>query len=435
MFKQKRLKSGLTLITAPIKRTMAAAVLVMVGTGSKYEDKRLNGMSHFLEHLFFKGTKRRPTPLALASEMDSTGGDFNAFTTKECTGYWLKVDAAKIVRALDLVSDMLINSKFEAAELEREKGVIIEEINMYKDNPMIYIEDVFEKLLYGETPAGRATQGEKQTVAGFKRRDFIEYFSSQYQPRNSLVVLAGKINSSAAQLAEKYFAGFAQKHDWRDFKEKPAVKVGQKAPAVAIEFKKTDQAHLSLGVHAPLYGSKEEIALKLLAIALGGSMSARLFMELRERRGLAYYVRTQYEPYTDSGYLTTQAGVPLERTEESIRVILGEYKKIADKTIAAKELKRVKDYLIGKLRLRLESSDDLAGWYARQAVLKLTQERQGLKSRAKIYTPEEFIRKIGSATAEEIARAARRIFSPEKFNLAVIGPFRDKNNFNRLLKL
>jgi predicted Zn-dependent peptidase len=434
MYKQTKLKNGLTLITAPVKGTKTVTVLVTIGTGAKYENKQNNGISHFLEHLFFKGTKKRPTPFAVASDADAIGGEFNAYTSKESTSYYMKVDSSKTEQAVEMLSDMLTNSLFKSEEMEREKGVIIEEINMYLDNPMMNIEDVFEKLLYGDTPAGWSTAGEKEIVAKFTREDFIKYFSSQYQLKNTLVIAAGDINAKTTKLIEKYFGEFAQKHAHGNFKAKALVRVSQKQAKVKTEFKQTDQAHLSLGVHAYPYGHKKHAALKILGIILGGSMSARLFMELREKRGLAYYVRTEIEPYTDSGYLTSRAGVPVAKVEEAIKVILDEYSKLKKELVSKSELQRVKDMIRGKITIQLEASDDVANWYSRQAVMDLTQAREGMRA-AGIDTPEQFFREIAKVTPAEIRAVAREIFVQEKLNLAVIGPFKDGHSFEKLLKL
>ncbi|MCK4554144.1 insulinase family protein, partial [Candidatus Parcubacteria bacterium] len=346
-----------------MRGTKTATILVMVKTGSKYENKNNNGISHFLEHIFFKGTDKRPNTLAITSELDSVGAEFSAFTGKEYTGYWVKVGAGQIELALDVVSDMLINSKFEQKEIDREKGVIIEELNMCRDNPIMYIEDLFEELLYGNQPAGWDTIGTKENILGFKRDDFIDYLTLQYGAQNTFVCLAGDISSchrnrrneamprsydcdgNVVNLANKYFS----KLQISDFQDKKPVKEKQNKPQIKLHYKKTDQAHLSLGVRAFSLGHKDEFALKLMAAILGGSMSSRLFIELRERKGLAYSVRTQAEFYTDSGYLTTQAGVPVKKINQAIKIILAEYKKIADNLVEDEELKRAKNLIKGRM--------------------------------------------------------------------------------------
>lgn len=413
MLKIQKLKNNLRYITIPIKGTKTATILVMVGTGSKYEDKNNNGISHFLEHIFFKGTKRRSNTLAISSELDELGGEFNAFTSKEYTGYYVKADSEKIAKAMDIVSDMLLNSKIDAREIEKEKGVIIEEINMYQDNPMAYIEDIFEECLYGDQPAGWDTIGTKENILKFKRQDFMDYLKTQYGVKNTIVCIAGNIEVKNKELRvknllNKYFGKLPQ----NDFKDKLRVIENQVEPKIKIHYKKTDQAHLSLGVRGVKVGHKDEYILKILSIILGGSMSSRLLIELRERRGLAYYVRSSAELYTDTGYLTTQAGVPVNKLGEAIKIILSEYKKIKNKPVSEKELKRVKDMFKGRMAIFQESSDNVASWYGRNIIL-----------RNDAITPDESIKKVLAVKASDIQRVAREIFVDRGLNLAVIGPY------------
>jgi len=353
------LDNKLTYISAPMTGTQTVTVLLVVRTGSKYENRKESGLSHFLEHMFFKGTLKRPTALILSSELDSIGGEYNAFTSKEYTGYWIKVSADKTATALELVSDMLLNSKFEAEEIEREKGTIVEELNMYEDNPLMKIEDMFEACLYGDTPAGWDTGGNISNVKSFKRADFIKYFERQYGAKSASLIVSGNLPKNTNSLVKKYFSAFP-KNAWQD---KVKVKENQKTPTVLLAHKKTDQITLSLGVRALNIGHKDEFIVKLLAIILGGSMSSRLFSEIRERRGLAYLVRTGVESYSDVGYLTTTAGIKLGSEEEVIRLIIAAYKKVSTELIPEEELNRAKDMLRGRLAISLEASDDLANWY------------------------------------------------------------------------
>lgn len=418
MYKQSVLKNGLRLITIPMRGTKTATVLVIVRTGSKYENKNNNGISHFLEHMFFKGTGGRPSALAISSELDGIGAEFNAFTSKEFTGYWVKAAVERIERAMDVVSDMLLNSKFAEEEIEREKGVIIEELNMYRDNPAMHIEDLFEELLYGNQPAGWDTIGTKENILKFKRRDFVDYLRSQYGAQNTFVCVAGNVGKKQYELINKYFSKLKPS----DFKNKLPVKEKQDKPQIKLHYKKTDQAHLSLGARAFPAGHKDETALKVASILLGGSMSSRLFIELRERKGLAYSVKTQAEFYTDSGYLTTEAGVPIGKINEAIKIILAEYKKMAGVSVSAGELARTKNLIRGRFAIQLESSDNIASWYGKHMVL-----------RDKIITPEEFLKHVDKVSAEDIKRAAREIFANDKLNLAAIGPFKNEKKFSKIL--
>jgi predicted Zn-dependent peptidase len=426
MYQIKKLSNQLEVIAVPIGSSKTITVLAMVASGSRFENRENNGISHFLEHLFFKGTNKRPTTLAISSELDKVGGEYNAFTGKEYTGYLVKVEAGQLELALDVLSDMLLNSKFEPAEIDREKGVIIEELNMYLDNPVIYIEDLFEQCLYGDTPAGRDTIGTKKTILKFNRRQILDYVTTQYSSDKTIISLAGGFKPSAVKLTDKYFNKFPR----RLYQEKLPTKDEQNRPQLNLFYKPTDQAQLSLGVRASAYAAPDELITKIISIILGGSMSSRLFTQLRERRGLAYYVRTHNEPYTDSGYLTTQAGVPVNKLGQAIKIILGEYKKLTEERVSAAELNRVKQCLIGRTALHLESSDSVANWYARQAILFKEQKRPGA-----VLTPEKYYAQIKKVSAQDIGRVAKKIFVNQKLNLAVIGPYKEEGELEKMLKL
>lgn len=433
MYKLEKLKSGLGVLLAPLKGSQTVTFLMAVGTGSKYETKEINGISHFLEHMMFKGTKKYPTTLALSSAMDALGSEFNAFTGKEMTGYYIKVDSKKSVEAATLLAEMLSASTFQSAEFERERGVIIEEINMYEDNPMMYIEDLFDMCMFGDTPAGWDVAGPKENIKAIKLETLVNYFKNQYQLQNSVLIMAGDTAKISQAGLEKVFGVYAAKHEPKKFQEKLPVEYKQEGPKIKVKFKQTDQANLSLGVPAFASGHPQEFISKILAIILGGSMSSRLFTELREKKGLAYYIHSQVESSSDCGYLTTQAGVPVDKVEEAVKTILAEYKKITETLVPANELKRVKDMLNGKLALKLEGSDDVANWYARQAIMNMTQVRTGNKTK-KIITPEEYLKIIDKITAKELREVARELFRPSQLNLAVIGPYKEEAKFKKLLK-
>ena len=330
----------------PMKGAKTATLMFLFNTGSKHENMENSGISHFLEHMFFKGTKKRPDTATISSDLDSLGCEFNAFTSKEYTGYYVKSAAAKIKPALNILADMLLNSLFAEDEIEREKGVIIEELNMYEDNPLMHIEDVFESCLYGDTPAGWDTSGTKENIKSFKREDFINYFSSQYGKNSLSVILAGKFSDLDVNSLEKLIKQFPD----NKFQDKEPVIEKQNRPAVKVVRKDVDQVTMSLGLRTVAMDSVWDLRLKLLAIILGGSMSSRLFIKLRERSGLAYFVKTSTEFYTDSGYLTTQAGVPMDKAQEAVKIILKEYQTIKDEKISPEELKKAKDLLSGRDR-------------------------------------------------------------------------------------
>ncbi len=420
-FKKTTLKNGLRIITIPMKNTKTVTVLVVVKAGSKYERKEINGISHFLEHMLGKGTKKRPTFSEVAATINSIGGAYNFFTSKEYTGFWAKVEKSHLNLALDWLSDILLNSKLQAQEVKREKGVIIEEINMYLDIPRRYIWDLWEKLLYGDQPAGWLTIGEKENILKFQRRDFINYFKNHYSALNTIVCVAGNFNQrELKEKIKKYFRKISKAPP------QPKIKVieDQKKPQVLPWFKKTDQTHLCLGVRGYNLNQPQIYAQEILATVLGGNASSRLFILIRDRKGLAYDVQTSAELYTDSGYLVTQAGIPHKNVKEVISLILREYKNIREKKIPQAEFQKAKDYLKGNMTLSLELSDTQASFYASQELLT-----------GKILTPEERSAKIDEVTVNDIQKVAQDIFKPEKLNLAVIGPFKNGSKFEKMLKL
>lgn len=423
MYKKTTLKNGLRLITVPMEGANSVTVLILVGAGSKYETKEINGISHFLEHMFFKGTEKRPTTLKIAETLDMVGGEYNAFTSKEVTGFWAKVDKRHLDIALDWISDMFLNSKFEEKEIEREKGVIIEEVNMYLDTPMVYVGELFENLLYGNTPAGWRVIGEKENITGFNRQKVVDYYRSHYSSENTIVCIAGGVDSAAAEeKIQKYFKGIKREKTH----SKLAVKEEQKDPEILIHNKKTDQTHFCLGARAYDLFSPQKYALALMSIILGGNMSSRLFISVRERNGLAYSIHTSTDNSTDTGYLVTQAGIDHKNLEKAIKLILQEYKSLKEKKISPKELQKAKDYLKGTMSLSLDSSDSQASFYTAQELLE-----------QKILTPEERFAKIDEVSAEDVKKVAEDIFLPEKLNLAILGPLEEnkKESLKKLLKI
>jgi len=423
MHKKIVLDNGLRVITVPIKNANSVTVLILVGTGSKYEAKDISGISHFLEHMFFKGTKKRPDTLKISETLDSIGGEYNAFTSKEVTGFWAKVDKKHIDIALDWISDMFLNSKFEEEEIQREKGVIVEELNMYLDTPTAYVSEIFEDLLYGDQPAGWRIIGEKENILSFNREKVLSYLNGHYSTKNTVVCVAGAVDAKEVQnKINKYFARVKT----TELPQKVLTKEFQSGPGVLIHHKKTDQTHFCLGVRTYNMFDERKYALSLMAIILGGNMSSRLFISVRERNGLAYYVHTSADSTTDTGYLVTQSGIKNDSLEKAIKLVLAEYKDLKDKKITAKELKKAKEYLRGTMALSLDASDTQASFFAMQEVMG-----------QKALTPEEKLKLIDKVTINDINKIAKDIFVPEKLNLAAIGPIdeKEKENLERLLKL
>ncbi|MBU3964259.1 insulinase family protein [Patescibacteria group bacterium] len=420
MYQKTVLKNGLRIITVPDKNTQAVTVLFLVKTGSKNETKETNGISHFLEHMLFKGTKKRPTSTDVAESLDKVGGSYNAFTSEEYTGYFAKVEASHFDLALDWVADIYLNSILPEKEMRKEKGVIVEEINMYHDNPMAHIVNLWKKLLYGDQPAGWSVAGEKSSVRGITRQELLSYWRTHYTTLNSLVCIAGNFDTpEAKKKIREYFSKLSK----GKIRPKPKVIESQKKPNSLIYFKKTDQTHLCLGVRAYNLFHPKRYAMELLAIMLGGMMSSRLFIEVREKLGLAYYIVTLPESDPNTGFLLTRAGVDNKNVDKAIRAILGEYKNMKEKTVSKAELQKAKDYIKGKMALSLEASDALASFYGAQELLQ-----------NKILSQKQIFKEIDKIKPEDILEVAQDIFQPEKLNLALLGPFKDKKIFENLLK-
>lgn len=419
-FSKKVLPNGLRIITVPMVDSPTVTVLVMVETGSKYESDNIHGISHFLEHLCFKGTLKRPKTFDIAYTLDSLGADYNAFTSQEYTGYYAKVDFNHFDTALDVVSDIYLNSTFPEAEIEKEKGVIIEEINMYEDLPQRNVQDIFMELLYGKQRAGQNIAGTKESVSSLKRDDFVAYHKERYVAGSTVVVVSGKIPEDAEAQIQKVFENVNAGQNIGKVKTSDE----QDSPKVRLKYKETDQTHFVLGVRTfDLYNENIPI-LKVLSAILGGGMSSRLFQKVRGEMGAAYYVGAGNDTYTDHGYFEIASGVDSTKTDEVISAVLLEMKKLKTDLVSAEELKKVKDYISGGTYLGLESSDELAEFFAYQEVFK-----------KKIRLPEEILGEIKKVTAEDILRVANQIFVTKNLNLAVIGKYKDDERFLKLLEL
>ena len=420
-FQKTTLKNGLRIITVPLRQVKSVTVLIMVGAGSRYETRQTNGLSHFLEHMFFKGTEKRPTRFDIYSAIDALGGEFNAGTAKDYIEFYIKVASPHFDLALDVLTDCLLHSKFVEKEIELEKGVIIEEINLYEDTPIIKVGDVFEELLYDDSPLGWEITGKKEVIKKFKRKDFLTYVGDFFVPNNLVVTIAGDFKQKKVlEMIDNYFGGLPKGSvpKWDEVQEE------QEEPDVLLRPKKTDQAHFRLGVRAFPLGHKNRYAMAILDTILGKTASSRINVEVREKRGLAYYVRSGRQAYKDVGHWATQAGVDVGKLGEAVKVILTELAKIKRTKIKNGELKRAKEHLKGRLILSLEDSRAVASFYGEQELLE-----------NKIKTPKEVIARLDEVTIEDVSRTAQEIFVPERLNLAVIGPYQDDSRFKDLLKL
>lgn len=415
------LDNGLRIILTPIEGVRSVTAIVLCGAGSRYETEETNGVSHFLEHMFFKGTKKRPTASDISHALDAIGADYNAFTGKETTGYHIKSASKHLPLVIDMLADMLWNSKFDHNEIEKERGVIIEEINLYEDTPMRRVGEIYEALLWKGEPLGWDIGGRKEVIRKLHRDDFTNYIDERYVPNNIVVSIAGDFKKRELMKNLKNHFGHQKPKEVRQFLP---ISESQKKPASKITFKATDQAHLVVGFRGLRLAHPDRYIAAVLATILGGGMSSRLFLNVREKRGLAYYVRADSEAYLDTGTLSAAAGVDLKRIDDAIKVTLAEFALIKKEKVSGKELQKTKDYIKGRLILSWEDSRTAAVLYGSDELLE-----------GEVRTLDDELKEIDAVTSEELLRVAQFLFTNSKLNLAVIGPFKDSERFAKLLKV
>lgn len=418
-FQETRLENGLHIVTSPVP-SESVTLLVLVGAGSRYEELGISGISHFIEHMFFKGASRYKNTKEVSEAIDSVGGQFNAFTGKEYAGYYVKLANESKKVAFDVVSDMLINPLFDPVEIDKERGVIMEELNMYQDTPMYQIGWDFEKLLFGEQPMGRDQIGTKELIRGVTSDQFKKYHDELYSSDNTVISVAGNIqHDEILELVEKLFRFkiSAKKRTWAPFEGY------QKEKKVIMQVKKTEQAHLVIGFPGYPTTHPDFFAQKLLSVILGGNMSSRMFLNVREALGLCYYIHTTTDDYTDCGHFSTNAGVDVNRIDQAVSSIMKEYQELArHPRVDEKELKKAKSYLYGKLVITLEDSQEVAHLVGKQALLN-----EGIKTLDIIH---DHIQRV---TTDDVARVAKELFDFEKIKLAYIGPERTEESFLKLI--
>ncbi len=416
MFEQYSLKNNARVILVPQEDTRSVTVLIKYPVGSRYEPEKLSGVSHYIEHLMFKGTEKRKNTLTLTREIDRLGAAYNAYTGKEYTGYYIKVDAEYTKTALDILSDMLFRSKFDSKEMEREKGPIVEELRMYRDNPIMNIDNIFEELMFDGCALGRDIGGTPKHVMSFTRPDVMKFKETFYGPNNMTIIVAGKIVPEARQMIETYFG--QEKNKGKPSRVFSAGVFGskEKSKRLVIQKKQTDQAQLMLGFPGFAYNAKELAAVAVMNTILGGSMSSRLFISVRERHGLAYTIRSGHDSFQDAGYAYVRAGLEPKNINKALALIQKEIQKMIDTPVSAKELADAKTHIHGSLVLALEDSSEQADWYARQALFA-----------PYIQTPEERLKEIDRVTAIDIQRIAKKIYKKQEMRLAIIGDVESKN--------
>lgn len=417
-FKKQILKNGLTVITSHIPDAPSVTVLVMVHTGSKYESKAENGLSHFLEHMCFKGTEKRPTALDISMELDSIGSQSNAFTSHEFTGYYAKAHPSYVDKILDVVSDIYLHPTFDAKEIEKEKGVIVGEINMYDDMPQHVVHDVFMELMYGDQPAGWKIVGPKENIHSMTRENFQNYRAKHYVASATTVLVSGNFNEAdILTKVENLFKGISQD---KKGNKAPTLEEQQK-PQIKIKQKETDQTHIVFGLRTFDGADERNTPLKVLSSVLGGGMSSRLFQKLREEMGVGYYVRSGIDEFTDHGILVVSTGVDNTRVAEVVSAVLSEFKRLTVEPVSEAELQKAKDYIVGNMYLGLESSDSLAEYYAIQDILS-----------DEILTPDELAAKIKAVSSKEVQDLAKQIFVDKGLNMAIVGNIAESESLSKI---
>ena len=409
------------MITVNLPNLESAAVTLWVGVGSRFEEDKVAGVSHFLEHMVFKGSKKFPTARAVSLAVDSIGAENNAGTSHELTDFYIKSQASQIERSFEILTDIVLNPLLKLPDIKREKGVILEEISMHKDNPMERIGDIFVNLTFAGNSLGRDVTGSMDSVRGITKADFENYRKKHYHAKNLVLTVSGNIDENKIlHLADDYFGELESgtKEEAKTFTQDGG------GPKVKLEYKDTEQAHLILGFYGYNRTHKDRFAEGLLSVILGKGMSSRLFTEIREKRGLAYAVGSSISRFVDTGVFGTYAGINPKNITKVIKVILNQSYGIAsDKyPIREKELRKAKEFVKGRTALSLEDTTEVNEFFGQRALFL-----------PEIDTPEEFFKKVDGVRLEDLERVAKDIFVPEKLNLAVIGPYKDENKFHKLI--
>lgn len=417
------LSNGLRAIVVPMKGAESMTIMVFVRVGSRYESREINGASHFIEHLMFKGTKRRPDSQTISKELDRYGADYNAFTSKDVTAYYIKMDAAKTALAADMLHDMLFHSKYDPKEIERERNVILEEINMYEDNPRMHIEDMIEESLFPNSTLAWNIAGPRDNIRTVTPKQLVEYRDAYYIPSRMCIAVSGKIVPEIWKILENTFGKIKQPAKPVDKPFVPFIIPEKLKSPLSYQDKNTEQVQLAMSFHGLPLGDERLPSANILGTILGGTMSSRLFIEVRERRGLCYSIQAGHQAMEDTGSFQVTTGLDKKRVDEAVRVIWQELRKTADKPISADELRRAKDHIRGKLTLAFEDSSTYADWYGRQWLFQKKQE-----------SPEIRLKKLEAVTSKQIQNLAAHLFRKEHMATAVIGPFGAKKNAEKLFK-
>lgn len=415
-----KLPNGLRYMFIPRPEMMSATAMVLVGTGSEYESKKQNGLAHFLEHMCFKGTEKRPNSLVIVKEFEILGAQYNAFTSGEYTGYYGKGQSSDTGLLLDICADIFLNSIFPEEEIQKEKRVVIEEINMYEDDPQYKVGQLIDQLMYDDQPAGRDTTGTKETVSSFTRQDILDYHKNNYTPANTLVVVAGNFDKTKIEKQIKKTFGKMQK---KNPPKKIETVVKQNSPAIKILNKKSEQTHIILSFHAYNRFSPKRKASKMLANILGNGMASRLFHLLREKLGVCYYVHASSSSGAEQGHFSIRAGLANDKVVQTLTAIVKELKRIKNEPVPADEIGRVKKSITASSRISLETSDSYADHFG-------FQELFGMK----IEEVKDSVAKYQKISSADVQKIAKEIFVPRKVNLAIVGPHKNEVELLKILK-
>ena len=421
MYRKTVLDNGLRIVTSEMPHTRSACISIFIGAGSRYELPEQAGLSHFVEHLCFKGTERRPTSKEISEAIDGVGGILNGGTDKELTVYWVKVARPHYSVALDLLVDMLRHSKFDPVEMENERKVIIEELNMSMDSPQSRVDTLIDEVVWPDQALGRDVAGSKDTVTAINRQMILSHMSRLYLPANSVISVAGDIGHD--EVVDSISKAFGEwpggvTGDWF------LAEDSQDVPRLKVERRKTEQVHLCLAIRGLSNIHPDRFIFDLLNVVLGEGMSSRLFLEIRERKGLAYDIHSHVSYFRDSGSLAVYAGVDPKKTELTIEAILRELMRLRDEQIPGAEVTKAKEMGKGRLMLRMEDTRSVSGWMGGQELLT-----------GRILTVDEVVSIVDAITASDMQRVAQELLLTSKTNLALVGPVRNKNRLEKLLKL
>ena len=411
------LKNGTRVVLVPHRDTAAATLLVLYEVGSRYETAKLNGAAHFIEHMMFKGTTKRPNTMTISRDLDSVGADYNAFTGKDYTGYYIRLQADKLPLAVDMLDDMVHHSLYREKDIVSERKVIHEEIHMYDDNPMMLVDDLLEEEVFRGSTLGWRISGTDATMNGINRAPMLAFRNAFYVPARTVVAVAGRFDEKEVlKMLEASFGRGAKKREPKSFPKFSVAKAGYRGVRVRLHHKETEQVQVALGW--PAYGLADSrlASLSLMSIILGGTMSSRLFLSVREKEGLAYFIRSSMGAYQDVGTFSIQAGLAKAPVHKALGIIMRETAKLKSTLVTTEELTRAKEYVKGKMLLNLEESSNLAEWYAKQELLQ-----------RKVASPEEKLARIFAVTREDIRRVAQDILKPSRMTLVAIGPYSEKD--------